>query len=190
MIFRACLHLNIEQCIYISQGTTTLPLKLHEPIGLAKPPLNLEHYSDVIMSTVASQITGVSIVYSTVCSGADQRKHQTSASLTFERGIQRWTMNSQHKGPVTRKIFPSDDVIMMTRQLLPTDHYGIKCICMSALIPIMFSQRCHKERGTMFSVVLDGKQVYPLRTFSENGALITGSGSGMGCCFFQPWVFL
>ena len=70
------------------------------------------HYSDVIMSPMAFQITGVSIVCSTVCSGADQRKHQSSASLTFVRGIHRWPMDSSHKGPVTRKMFPFDDVIM------------------------------------------------------------------------------
>ena len=45
-----------------------------------------KHYSDVIMSTIASQITGVSIVCSSVCSGVDQRKHQSSASLAFVRG--------------------------------------------------------------------------------------------------------
>ena len=65
------------------------------------------------MSAIASQITGVSIVYSTVCSGADQRKHQSSASLAFVRGIHRWPVDSPHKGPVTRKIFPFDDVIML-----------------------------------------------------------------------------
>ena len=48
------------------------------------------HYSDVIMSAMASQITGVTIVDSTVCSGADQRKHQSSASLAFVRGNDRW----------------------------------------------------------------------------------------------------
>ena len=52
------------------------------------------HYSDVIMSAMVSQITGVSSVYSTVCSGADQRKHQGSASFAFVRGI--------HPSPVTR----------------------------------------------------------------------------------------
>ena len=57
------------------------------------------------MSSMASQIAGVSIVYSTPCSGADQRKHQSSASLTFVRGIHRWPVNSQHKRPVTRKCF-------------------------------------------------------------------------------------
>ena len=69
-------------------------------------------YSDAIMGTMASQITSLIIVYSTVCSGADQRKHQSSASLTFVWGIHRWSVNSQHKGPVTRKMFPFDDVIM------------------------------------------------------------------------------
>ena len=39
-------------------------------------------------------------------------KHQSSASLAFVRGIHRWPVNSPHKGPVTRKMFPFDDVIM------------------------------------------------------------------------------
>ena len=70
------------------------------------------HYSDVIMSTMASQITSLTIVYSSVYSGTDQRKHQSSASLAFVREIHRWLVNSPHKGPVTRKMFPFDDVIM------------------------------------------------------------------------------
>ena len=61
---------------------------------------------------LASQITSVSIVCSTVDSGPDQRVHQSFASLAFVRGIHRWSMNSPHKGPVTRKMFPFDDVIM------------------------------------------------------------------------------
>ena len=69
------------------------------------------HYSDVIMSTMASQTTSVSIVWSTVCSGADQRKHQSSASLDFVWGIHRSPVHSPHKGPITRKILPFDDVI-------------------------------------------------------------------------------
>ena len=129
------------------------------------------------MSTVASQITSLMIVYSTVYSGADQRKHQSStglhernspvtgkfpsqrasnaenvsiwwrhhafilhwwsgqkleeqtvilshtyasyllhigikAPLAFVRGIHQWPVNSPHKGPATRKMFPFDDVIM------------------------------------------------------------------------------
>ena len=73
----------------------------------------LYHYGDVIMSAMASQITSLPIVYSTVYSGADQRKHQSSGSLPFVRGIQRGTVNSPHKGPVTRKMFPFDDFIMV-----------------------------------------------------------------------------
>ena len=74
-----------------------------------------QHYGDVIMSTMASQITSVSLVYSTICSNADQRKHESSASLAFVRGIHRWLVNSPHKGPVTRKMFPFDDVIMVLK---------------------------------------------------------------------------
>ena len=68
--------------------------------------------NDVIMGAIASKITSLTIVYSTVYSSADQRKHQSSAWLAFVRGIHRWPLNSPHKWPVTRKMFPSDDVIM------------------------------------------------------------------------------
>ena len=70
------------------------------------------HYNDVIMSALAPHITSLTIVYSTAYSGADQRKHQSSASLAFVRGIHRWPVHSQHKWPVTRKMFPFDDVIL------------------------------------------------------------------------------
>ena len=70
------------------------------------------HYDDVIMGTIASQITCLTSVYSTVYSGADQSKHQSSASLAFVWGIHRGPVNSSHKWPVTRKMFPFDDVIM------------------------------------------------------------------------------
>ena len=49
----------------------------------------------------------------TFYSGTDETKHQSSASLAFVRGIHRWPVNSPHKGPVTRNMFPFDDVIMM-----------------------------------------------------------------------------
>ena len=70
------------------------------------------HYNDVIMGTIAPQITSLTIVYSTVYSGADQSKHQSSASLAFVCGIHRGPVNSPHKWPVTRKKLPFDDVIM------------------------------------------------------------------------------
>ena len=72
------------------------------------------HYKDVIMSTMASQITSLTILYSTVYSGANQRKHQSSASLPFVRGIHRWPVNSPHQRPVTRYFFPFDGVIMFS----------------------------------------------------------------------------
>ena len=78
---------------------------------------NIFHYSDVIMGAIASQITDVSIVYSTVCSGANQRKHQSTVSLAFVRGIHRWPVNSPHKGPVTRKMSPFHDVTCGSRKL-------------------------------------------------------------------------
>ena len=59
----------------------------------------------------------VSNHHSTVYSDADQRKHQSSTSLAFVRGIHRGPVNSPHKWPVTRKMLPFDDVIMMHHQL-------------------------------------------------------------------------
>ena len=64
------------------------------------------------MSMMASQITTLTIVYSTVYSGADQREHQSFVSLAFVQGIQGWPVDSSHKGTVTWKMFPFDDVVM------------------------------------------------------------------------------
>ena len=55
------------------------------------------------MSTMSSQITSLTIIYSTVYSDGDQRKYP--ASLAFVWGIHRWPVNSPHKWPVTRKYF-------------------------------------------------------------------------------------
>ena len=128
-----------------------------------------QHYDDVIMSTIASQITSLTIVYSTVYSDADQRRHQSSASLAFVWGNNRWPVKSRtkgqlrgkcfhlmtsswkilqiqcngtnysttikqrstitilfsHKGPVTRKMFPFDNVIMQyfSQVMAPDTHY-------------------------------------------------------------------
>ena len=70
------------------------------------------YYNGIIVGAMASQITSLTIVYSTIYSGLNQRKHQSSASLAFVWGIHRWTVNSPCKGPVTRKMFPFDDIIM------------------------------------------------------------------------------
>ena len=92
------------------------------------------HHGYVIMSAMASQITSLTIVYSTVYSGADQRKHQSCASLAFVRGIHQWPVNSPHKGPVMQK-----NVSIWWRRLgkyrklwlgLPVTHWGrVKHLC-------------------------------------------------------------
>ena len=82
-------------------------------------PVTYHHYDGVIMGAMASQITSLTIVYSTVFSDADQRKHQSSKSLAFVRGFHRGLVNSPHKWPVTRKMFPFHDVIMMVGHLQP-----------------------------------------------------------------------
>ena len=78
--------------------------------------------NDVIMSAMASQISGLPTVCPTVCLGADQRRHQSSASLAFVRGIHRLPVDSPHNGPVTGKMFSFDDVIMITGHVA-RNHY-------------------------------------------------------------------
>ena len=100
----------------------------------------------IVMGTLASQITSLTIVYSTVYSGADQRKHQRSASLAFVRGIHRGPVNIPHQWPVTRKMFPFDDVIMSW----PLAEGLIKCI---------FSSTISLQRGIkLFSIVSTNEQ--------------------------------
>ena len=77
------------------------------------------HYNDVIISTMAYHITSLTIVYSIVYSDADQRKHQSFASLASVWGIHRWPVNSPHKGPVTRKMFPFFYDVIMARDSSP-----------------------------------------------------------------------
>ena len=76
---------------------------LHDEICIQHGPF--AHYGDVIMGAIASQITSLTIIYLTIYSDADQRKHQSSASLAFVQGIHRGPVNSPHKWPVTRKMF-------------------------------------------------------------------------------------
>ena len=102
------------------------------------------YYSDVVMGAMASQITGVSIVYSesTVCSDAYQRKHQSSASLAFVRRIHRWPVNYLHKGPVTHKMLPFDDVIIFLigrlANFLRGAYVGVTCLQTECSPPTTF----------------------------------------------------
>ena len=86
--------------------------------------LRRHHYDDVIVGAMASQITSLTIVYSTVNSDIDQRKHQSSASLSFVWGIHRGPVNSPLKWPVTRKMFPIHDAIMIALIMSVMSHRG------------------------------------------------------------------
>ena len=72
------------------------------------------HYSDVIIGAMASQITSLTFVCSSLYSGADQRKYQSSVSQDFVQGIAQMTGELPTKRPVTWKMFPFDDVIMVS----------------------------------------------------------------------------
>ena len=102
----------VGQCKCEVDGSIGDPFNIWQLWHDTSPSMCENHYYVDIMSAMASQITGLRIVYSIVYSDAGQRKHQCSASLAFVRGIHRRPVNSQHKGPVTRKMFPFDDVIM------------------------------------------------------------------------------
>ena len=84
----------------------------------------MKYHNDVIMSAMASQITNVSIVCWKVYLGTD-KKHQSSVSLVFVKGIHRWPVISPHKGPVTRKMFTFDDAIMKEWRLWSVDYDNI-----------------------------------------------------------------
>ena len=117
-------------------SSTIMALRLHLAIStrstawfnVHRPPVSLQWRHN---GAAVSQITSFTIVYSIVYSGADQRRHQSFASLDFVLGIHWWPLNSPHKWPVTRKIFPFDDVIMITsgvKYYLPMDpicHEGL-----------------------------------------------------------------
>ena len=102
-----------RQWLSANEPMMVILLHIYASLGLNELKHDvLIHYDDVIMTAMVSQITSLMIVYSTVYSGTYQRKHQISASLVFVRGIHRGPVNSPHKWPATRKMFPFDDVIM------------------------------------------------------------------------------
>ena len=99
------------------------------------------HKLIVIMSAMASQITSRTIVYSTIYSGVDQRKHQSFSALAFVRGIHRnrWIPRTQgqYSWPwVAREMFPFDDVIMRCENSTPTVFLGTSWHWNTALLAI------------------------------------------------------
>ena len=91
-----------------------------------------EHYNDIMMSMMASQITSLKVIYSTVYSGVDQRKHHSSASLAFVRGIHQGQVNSPDKWPEMWQMFPLYNVIMKD------DHIGHSCWELNLCYPGVF----------------------------------------------------
>ena len=87
-------------------------------------------YSDIIMSVMASQTTGVSIVSTVHSIRRRSKKTSNSASLAFVKGIHRWPVNSPHKGPVTRKMLPFDDVVIRVR-------YGVSLMSSKPMSPYL-----------------------------------------------------
>ena len=133
------------------------------------------HYDDVIMTTIASQFTSLTVVYSTVYSDADQRKHQSSASLAF-------VWNSPHKWPVTRKMFPFDDVIMSTALIQSPQPWYRLCAChtLQEWINDTFVRECFAK---VFDVVT-GKSVEVIKHRIAMWCTIMPIASDQTDCFF------
>ena len=101
-------------------GWTTEPNMGSHCRNVSWDPVFMNHYNDVIMGAMASPITSLTIVYSTVYSGADQRKHQRSSSLALVRGIHRWFP--------TRRVGNAENVSIWWR------HHGLKAL------PVVFTE--------------------------------------------------
>ena len=106
-----------------------------------------KHYRNILMGAMAFQITSLTIVYSTVYLGADHRNRQSSASLACVRWIHRWPVNSPHIWPITpiwpitRQMFPFDDVIMLQNDFGTIIHWASQrltiqtyCVCYICII--------------------------------------------------------
>ena len=96
---------NVNRCMIIQNITFPVITGIHWYIHTFTSLLQIWHYNDVIMTTIASQITSLTVVYSTVYSDADQRKHQSSASLAFVWGIHRDRWIPRTKGQLRGKCF-------------------------------------------------------------------------------------
>ena len=135
------------------------------------------------MNAIASQITGVSVVRTTVCSGADQRQHQSSAPLAFVRGIHRWPVDSPHKGPVTRRIsnfmtrswfsWAFSNVASHTHYFKSSVQYMYYCI--NTFLVKLLNTLLY-QRGTKHGVLPKGvNQTFVLRVWQHS----------LGCRFFS-----
>ena len=75
----------------------------------------MKHWSDVTMSAMVSQITGIWTVCSVVCSlTLKSKKTSKLGVIGFVRGNHQWPVDFPHKGPITRKMFPFDESSWIT----------------------------------------------------------------------------
>ena len=108
-IFSYFIKIFIIIILFLQAGIIPPPMLWREEMSSRRHCRHWNHYTDVIMSAMASQTTSLTIVYSTVYSGADQREHQSSSSLAFVREI---PVNFPQNRPATQEMFTFDDVIM------------------------------------------------------------------------------
>ena len=130
------------------------------------------------MSAIGSQITGVSIVFSTVCSSADHRKHHSSVSLAFGEGNKPMTGGSPQRGPVTRNMFLFDDVIMSSKVFSWIRSGAIAKEVLMDLILITCAWRLHLLFCVSFNPFARGKWVkwYTQQsTYSPSSIQVNGS---------------
>ena len=150
------------------------------------------HYDDVIMMAIASQITSLTIVFSAVYSGAHQRKHQSSASLAFVQGIHRGPVNSPHKWPVTRRMFPFDDVIMTlingVLRTVPRKVLMVSILKISIQITFLKSlAHLPEDNAIMPCFTVNIKSFHmSLSIFHARSYINTG----VGLRLFSEWIFL
>ena len=116
------------------------------------------HQSDITMSTMASQITGIWTVCSAVCSGVHQIKHQSSAPLAFVRGTYRCPLDSIHNGPEYVSIWWRHHAITSTsalRQLsLSTTRPLVQSVSnLTAMKPSTLPQPCWESTQHKLSLM-------------------------------------
>ena len=139
------------------------------------PPLISGYYNDVIICAMESEITSVSIICSTVCSEVDQRKHQSSASLAFVRGIHRSPVDYPHKGSVTHLMTSwwSWNGIDHSKRLLRTEAQ-ISCNIENPHCII------HLNNVSVMACLIIYKYFY--RLFAKQKTILDGISESVMCC--------
>ena len=130
----------------------------------------------------------------------DQRKHLSSTSLAFVRGIHQWPVNSPHKWPVTRKMFPFDDVIMSNfcaisvlrnvrkcnTWLFPKDKFIMTGVNFANIIIFTKSNKINLHYYSMFSDIFHNLALKTAQTLVNNNFKMFG----MKMTRIQPWLIL